>query len=94
MSTAERILTEGPITLEDAAKLLGVSVCTVRRHLNRGLEHVRIGPRNARILTSRQAVFRFTDRMTGTSESTADRTSSTRRKELDRAATECAALAP
>jgi predicted site-specific integrase-resolvase len=94
---AERILSEDTIELEDVCGLLRISMATARRHLLRGLEHIRTGPRpGGKILTSRQAVMRFVSKMSGPSaaQSTGgSRTSSARQKELDKAARECEALA-
>ena len=44
------------MTIRQAASLLGVTEATVRRHIERGLEAVKIGKR---IYTSREAIERF-----------------------------------
>lgn len=44
------------MTVQAAAKLLQVKPATVRRHIERGLEAVRIG---GRVYTSREAIARF-----------------------------------
>lgn len=44
------------LTVKAAAKLLGVTTGTVRRHIERGLEAVKIG---GKVYTSREAIERF-----------------------------------
>lgn len=49
------------MTIRQAASLLGVNQSTVRRHIERGLEAVRIG---GKVYTSREAIERFSRPMT------------------------------
>jgi predicted site-specific integrase-resolvase len=95
MDIAERILSEDTIELEDVCGLLKISMATARRHILRGLEHIRTGPRpGGKILTSRQAVMRFVTKLSNPCQNQSDlRTSAQRRKDLDRATREIESLA-
>jgi hypothetical protein len=60
-----KILGKVTITLEEAAGILCVSMTTIYRALDRGLEHLHTGPRSAKVITSREAVRRYMARLNG-----------------------------
>jgi hypothetical protein len=103
MTIAEQILGEDLIDLEEVCAILKVSMATARRHLRRGLQHIRTGPRpGGKILTSREALARFVAKLSESGGDAADcipaamgpRASAERRQDLDKAAREFEALAP